>query len=75
MFMRRYGDFTLDHATESKHCGLMGAKDFDRYIRLWTWGAVRYTGTAAHEQGRYLSRHGRAALLLRIARVSRLFAA
>jgi len=38
------------------------------YIRLWTWGAVRYSGRASEEQEQFYKRMGKDAFFRRIDR-------
>ena len=45
--------------------------DYDRWLRLWTWSAVRFSGMAGALQDRFYNAHGPNALEARRDRVRR----
>jgi hypothetical protein len=72
-FWDRFMHWSYARAERNMLRGDMGGRDFDRFCRLWNWGAARFSGEAGALQDQYFNDYGPEALDRRRDRVARLF--
>jgi hypothetical protein len=71
-FLAREGRLSYDNAANAVKLGLMSHDDWNRFLFLWSWSAIRYDGIPGMAQERYYRRHGAKHFYDRINRVRRI---
>lgn len=70
-FLARVAGLTPETAERGLHQGTVSQDDYDRWSRLWTWSACRFSGIAGARQEAFYRCRGSEALEARRARVRR----